>query len=132
MAFTLSTGQWTKLASTGRNHPASVFHDVAGKRLLVAGGDFSKTAFIAELDANGGFRLLQTIRWEKLPGMGDLFDPENEMLPNVLVLGADGDRVVLGADGLTLFDGASAHGPLRRVWVVNTKTGAVDLTYYDR
>ena len=129
MGYDLDGDDWYKMAEIEAFGPNSIRYDAARDRFLVSGTSFSDKALIGELTPDGYFWLVHKLDADQLSGITDLFDPENDPMVNMYLVGLDGDRVVLAASGDSLFTRRQSPS-LVRVYVVNYRSGTADLTYY--
>ena len=130
-AVNLSTLQWEELGTTGRTQPTAFYYDAPTDTFLISFNDLMKKAGIGRLSANGEFEVLRTISASDLPGMTDLFDPENDMIAPFYILGAQDHHVVLAAGRRGLFSINRNSKQKKRVYEVNLETGEARLTFYE-
>ncbi|MEM7661623.1 MAG: hypothetical protein AAF292_05200 [Pseudomonadota bacterium] len=130
LALDLETGNWSSFSSTDRTRPNSLFYDATNDRFLVSGTKFSMRAFIGQIAPNGSYDDLYEIGYQEFPGLSDLFDPGNEGMPNMYIIGLDGYRVAIASDGNDIFDRQKGMGPLKRIYSVDLRSGDAELMYY--
>lgn len=127
----LQSLKWDRIGSTGRNVPDALFYNAPSDEFFVSGRKFAGQVFIGRLSPNGAYSIVREIAPDALVGMSDLYDPGNGPAPNMYVLGAADNILVLATDGRDIFTGADAPGPLKRIYEIDLTTGKSRLTFYE-
>lgn len=127
-------GTWRILRGLDGLDPGGMILDPLGRRLILTASRYQKQGLLLahDLSAPDAAPLVQLADLADLPGLADLYDPDNGPVAVLVPVGIEGNRVLLDSTGPMFPRLPPVSGePPWRAYLVDLTTGQADLVGYE-